>query len=504
MSLLIINPLVEQRPTRYLAKFSSNEQCFNTLGDPGQHVHMTHYYYPDLAMVPRGKTAFVPGVPNEDHRPRFNPGPRPTNIEDVEMWAASKIYEPEMDPQTRLEWPNETLEQAMNRVSAFWGKTQLHIVTYRNPGSNCRFSVERRTWYRCSNIYECRRYDFSFWDFDENMNSSQLWNDIHELVWRRSNRAWWHVHCKIEEQRARMDPPETDWPEEPVSGGVGLYVQVVSLSTVPSDERSCTICSDQYPDTPNNSESQVVKLSCGHIFCRGCISRWLISPFTGNRVNTCPQCRQTPMVINPDAASSPMSPWTKFWRGLENRLSRDLDTNPTHDMVKVCHRTMMFIYDLVLESRSNQELTGYVDKRYQFWNYRCMNTIKFGLSKALCGEDGKLWSMVNLANAIDVEIGKHLRTAEDEIIVPPGFGPFMFCVIRRMVNSLRGEHASIVFMMESQLKNKPENTDTERSNNWFDQELDMDYEETDDHEVTFDYNILPQLTEQQRREGPQY
>jgi hypothetical protein len=61
-----------------------------------------------------------------------------------------------------------------------------------------------------------------------------------------------------------------------------------------SNEDTCAVCFELLPvDPPNEKhESNTMKLPCGHVFCRGCITKWL------KENNSCAVCRAKVKVKN--------------------------------------------------------------------------------------------------------------------------------------------------------------------------------------------------------------
>ena len=84
------------------------------------------------------------------------------------------------------------------------------------------------------------------------------------------------------------------------------------------DINQCYICFKENLQEDNDH----IRLSCGHIFCRNCISPWL------NRANTCPNCRA---VINEEDQDRILSTGT-FYSDIE----MDSDSNSGHEEI-ICY-----------------------------------------------------------------------------------------------------------------------------------------------------------------------
>ena len=103
-------------------------------------------------------------------------------------------------------------------------------------------------------------------------------NDIIELIKRKKNEEIEQINAKINIYNIREDTERVQY----WSGKKEEVVQeLLTLQTRISEtlKDNCTICYDVF-----NSPTL---LDCGHMFCGGCLIRWM------NSNNTCPMCRKT-------------------------------------------------------------------------------------------------------------------------------------------------------------------------------------------------------------------
>jgi hypothetical protein len=56
------------------------------------------------------------------------------------------------------------------------------------------------------------------------------------------------------------------------------------MDTINKDEVICNICLDV-------AYKPMVSVACNHLFCKGCIQKWIIEDFVSNTKSTCPNCR---------------------------------------------------------------------------------------------------------------------------------------------------------------------------------------------------------------------
>lgn len=83
------------------------------------------------------------------------------------------------------------------------------------------------------------------------------------------------------------EDPSNDNVSTPLTGPCTNFVDQlpdITLTDLPADSRSCNICLDNYGSTEDSENP--VRLPCGHVVGRSCISRWLTTS------NSCPLCRR--------------------------------------------------------------------------------------------------------------------------------------------------------------------------------------------------------------------
>jgi hypothetical protein len=73
-------------------------------------------------------------------------------------------------------------------------------------------------------------------------------------------------------------------------------LELVEVSSLPCDDRTCSICLSSYedtgsPDPPARMGSTQTNRSCGHVFHRSCLKEWFTSEM--RNCGKCPMCRHT-------------------------------------------------------------------------------------------------------------------------------------------------------------------------------------------------------------------
>lgn len=102
------------------------------------------------------------------------------------------------------------------------------------------------------------------------------------------------------------DPLDDNVPAPLLGAGTRFVDQLpdITLDDLPADSRSCHICLDSY-GSPENP----IRLPCGHVVGRSCISRWLATS------NSCPLCRRVLFARNAAASETEIRALLE-WTGL--------------------------------------------------------------------------------------------------------------------------------------------------------------------------------------------
>lgn len=139
----------------------------------------------------------------------------------------------------------------------------------------------------------------------------------------------------IEESQAGDVPAplSTTWVKELVD-----QLPAIDFHDLPNDSHACDICMEPFDST--DEPEQPVKLPCGHVMGRNCITKWLASS------NTCPLCRR--ILVDHEAFNPPLTE-TELMDLLE--ATHPLDEAETRDLLQTTTRSEETETDSILIAR---------------------------------------------------------------------------------------------------------------------------------------------------------
>ena len=157
-------------------------------------------------------------------------------------------------------------------------------------------------------------------DLDQVMAELEIREEAHRLEMEEMNRTIEELDAEIElletaaqdlgryredyilsmgESSLDLEEGSLDGGDTPLSRAGTRFVDElpdISVNDLPDDCHSCDICMEPFDSSSSAEEPESpVKLPCGHVMGRSCISKWL----TSSSNNSCPLCRR--VLFDPEA-----------------------------------------------------------------------------------------------------------------------------------------------------------------------------------------------------------